>query len=77
MPVDVHTCIYPPFFPDEDKESIMNKREMYSRGIEILQYLISKHRNKIWFMCKHKTLIEARDLFISIYNPIKHFLTCT
>ena len=24
-------------------------------------------------MCKHKTLIEARHLFISIYNPIKHF----
>ena len=73
MPVDVHVCIYPPFFPDEDKESIMNKREMCSRGIEILQYLISKHRNKIWFMCKHETLIEARHFFISIYNPIKHF----
>ena len=47
MPVDVDVCIYPPFFPDEDKESIMDKRGMCSRGIEILQYLVSTHRNKI------------------------------
>ena len=46
---------------------------MCSRGIEILEYLVSKHQNKIWFMKKHKTLTEARHLFISIYNPIKHF----
>ena len=31
------------------------------------------HRNKIWFMEKHKTLIEARTMFGAMYNPIKHF----
>ena len=55
MPVDVDACMYPPFFPDEDKESIMDKRGMCSRGIKILQYLVSTLRNKVWFMCKHKT----------------------
>ena len=65
--------IYPSFFPDEDRESIVDKRGMCSRGVEILEYLVSKHQKKIWFMNKHETLIEARHLFISMYNPIKHF----
>ena len=43
IPVYVKPRIYPSFFPDEDKESVVNKRGMCSRGIEILKYLVSKH----------------------------------
>ena len=71
--MEVSAQIYPSFFPDEDKESAVDKRGMCSRGIEILEYLVSKHQNKIWFIRKHKTLIEARHLCISIYNTIKWF----
>ena len=31
------------------------------------------HRNKIWYIENHETLTEARHLFSSMYNPIKHF----
>ena len=49
---------------------------MSSRGLNIFAYLISSHGNKIRFMEKHETLIEARILFIAIYNPImKYFDT--
>ena len=56
-----------------DPESIVNKRAFCKWGIDNIVYLLMSHHNKIWYMENHETLIEARHLFGSMYNPIKCF----
>ena len=56
-----------------DPESIIDKREFCYRGIDTIIYLLMSHHNKIWYMEKHEMLIEARNLFGAMYNPIKCF----
>ena len=71
--MDVNAEIYPPFDPEMDPESILDKQAFCQRGIDMIVYLLMSHHNKIWYMETHKTLTEARHLFGSMYNPIKHF----
>ena len=71
--MDVYAEIYPPFDPEMDLESIVDKRNLCLQGLDNIVYLLTSHCNKIWYMEKHETLIEARHLFGSMYNPVKHF----
>ena len=57
-----------------DPESNVDKKAFCEWGIDIIVLLSMSHCNKIWYMENHETLTEARHLFSSMYNPIKHFL---
>ena len=62
--MDVKAEIYPPFNPEMDPESILDKQAFCQRGIDMIIYLLMSHHNKIWYMETHETLTEARHLFV-------------
>ena len=70
--VDIHKAMFPPLNPEMDLESITDKWDNVLWALDTFSYLLMSHRNKLWFMEKHETLIEARTMFGAMYNPIKH-----
>ena len=72
--MDVFAQIYPVVLPGiQDKESIIEKRELCVMALNGIQSITDATRTKTLWFEKHGMIKDSRHKLVAIYQPLKHY----